>query len=372
MAFLDNSGDIILDAVLTDTGRLRMAQGNGSFKISKFALGDDEINYSLYNKDHLSGSAYYDLEVLQTPVLEAFTNNTSNLKTKLVTMSRTNVLYMPILKLNSNDVAAPDYQALPSLTWSRQGTVDGGTNVTNNKPYVAVDKDTYKFLNMYRDGSDHKAFDSTQKTTGLIQGFTADSAASSDVPKGGSLIRVDHGLDTIEVSTGIGLDSDLQETAFIVELDYRLGRIKLPNQDSVAPVNFIDDDNIATYYLTSTGNNGYINPGGEAYTPKSTNTGDATFEELSSTNPQVFRGPRGNTFQFRVHASQELQQSVYLYTQLGTYQSAIVGGNIGGFNAADPLLTNKNIYYIDSVVRVVGANTGYRMDIPIRFVKVAN
>ena len=36
MAFLDNSGDIILDAVLTDTGRLRLAQGDGSFKISKF------------------------------------------------------------------------------------------------------------------------------------------------------------------------------------------------------------------------------------------------------------------------------------------------------------------------------------------------
>ena len=48
MAFLDNSGDIILDAVLTDTGRYRLAKGDGSFKIVKFALGDDEINYGLY------------------------------------------------------------------------------------------------------------------------------------------------------------------------------------------------------------------------------------------------------------------------------------------------------------------------------------
>ena len=48
MAFLDNSGDIILDAVLTDSGRRRMAQGN--FSITQFALGDDEIDYSLYNK----------------------------------------------------------------------------------------------------------------------------------------------------------------------------------------------------------------------------------------------------------------------------------------------------------------------------------
>ena len=66
MAFLDNSGDIILDAVLTDVGRMRIAQGDGSFKIVKFALGDEEINYGLYNKTHPSGSAYYDLQILQT------------------------------------------------------------------------------------------------------------------------------------------------------------------------------------------------------------------------------------------------------------------------------------------------------------------
>ena len=92
MAFLDNSGDIILDAVLTDTGRLRLAQGDGSFKVTRFALGDDEINYGLYNKDHASGSAYYDLEVLQTPILEAFTNNAASLKTRLMSIWRVVIL----------------------------------------------------------------------------------------------------------------------------------------------------------------------------------------------------------------------------------------------------------------------------------------
>ena len=47
MAFLDNSGDIILDAVLTDEGRKRLARGDGSFKIVKFALGDDDIEYAV-------------------------------------------------------------------------------------------------------------------------------------------------------------------------------------------------------------------------------------------------------------------------------------------------------------------------------------
>ena len=48
MSFLDNSGDIILDAVLTDTGRRQLARGDGSFRIVKFAFGDDEVNYELY------------------------------------------------------------------------------------------------------------------------------------------------------------------------------------------------------------------------------------------------------------------------------------------------------------------------------------
>ena len=204
MAFLDNSGDIILDAVLTDTGRLRMAQGDGSFKITKFALGDDEINYQLYDKDHSSGSAYYDLEVLQTPVLEAFTNNTSNLKTKLVTMSRTNVLYMPILKLNKNefhDSAAP--QALGSKTFKRNGgsvtisgaalSADSGADVTDPKYYVAVDKDTYRYLAEFqKSGVTATGVDaaSGNKPTGIIQGFTADTTnGDTNVLFGGSLIR---------------------------------------------------------------------------------------------------------------------------------------------------------------------------------------
>ena len=85
MGFLDNSGDIILDAVLTDLGRKRLAEGN--YQITKFAIGDDEIDYGLYNLNHPSGSAYYDLEILQTPVFEAFTNNTSVLKSNLMTLN---------------------------------------------------------------------------------------------------------------------------------------------------------------------------------------------------------------------------------------------------------------------------------------------
>tara|TARA_Y100000310_G_C20682565_1_gene816840 strand:+ start:11 stop:1003 length:993 start_codon:yes stop_codon:yes gene_type:complete len=94
MAFLDNSGDIILDAILTDTGRRRMA--GGTFKITKFAVGDDEIDYSLYDKNNAGGPSYYDLEILQTPVAEAGLQ----LNYGLISSLATDILYMPATRIN--------------------------------------------------------------------------------------------------------------------------------------------------------------------------------------------------------------------------------------------------------------------------------
>ena len=373
MGFLDNSGDIILDAVLTDTGRLRLAQGDGSFKISKFALGDDEINYGLYNKDHASGSAYYDLEVLQTPVLEAFTNNTSNLKTKLVSISRTNILYMPTLKLNhitNNGVldrADTPIQAGRSGLFSRPLSGSTTTSVTDTKFYVATDLDTYNIL------SHHSSDDlAVSDLAGVLQGYR--------VPAGGAdanhIIRVDQGLDTNEVSPTIDLDRDLIENAYIIEMDYRLGRVKGPENHRPEAVNFIDDDNTAQYYLTD---DIYINPkrGSSPAMAINTEKNSKQKSDLANTNPQVFEGPRARTLHFRLHASQDLQNSTYLFTQLGTSQAANTAGNILGLNAEAGQLYNGQsasaltIYYIDSIVRVVGANTGYRLDIPVRYVKIA-
>ena len=383
MAFLDNSGDIILDAVLTDTGRLRLAQGDGSFKISKFALGDDEINYGLYDKNNSNGSAYYDLQVLQTPILEAFSNNTSNLKTKLVSLARTNLLYMPILKLNKNNVTEPNtaQNARPTQTFSRQGAQAfegmplgyGGANKSDSKFYIAVDDFTFTELNRFASGSVNPSTPNQIGTyaapVGVIQGYQAGTGGAQ-----GGIIRVDHGLDTNEISTGVGIDADLLETAFIVEMDYRLGRLKEPSSNNLAGVNFIDDDNVATYYV---GTGPMINPLGA---PSNTNTKSDAFTDNKETNvndlkdvaPQVFDGPRGNTFQFRIQASMELQQSVYLFNQIGQSENADSAGNLAGFPTTPTPVSGRKIYYIDSTVRVVGANTGYRHDIPIRFIKIAN
>ncbi len=350
MAFLDNSGDIILDAVLTDTGRLRLAQGDGSFKITKFALGDDEINYGLYNKSHPSGSAYYDLEILQTPILEAFTNNTSNLNSKLMSISRTNLLFMPVLRLNATDkTQGPNPK--PSSQYDRV-TNDGAVVPAasfKNRHVVAVDEATYQIF-----GAPSGA---NATVRGVIQGYQHTGSVS------GHQIRVDQGMDTSQISPQSGLDSDLLEQQFIVEMDYRLGRFCSPASQTVKNVNFIDDDNIASYYVAETD---YVRP---------VNNTEASGSQNNVDDPQVFAGPRGNSLNFRLRASTELQYSTYLFTQIGKTVTQANAPTTFGILASE--ITNSNlvsadavIYYIDSTVRIIGANTGFRIDVPVRYVKI--
>jgi len=97
MGYLNNSV-ITVDAILTTKGRQLLAQNDGSFRITQFALADDEVNYTLYNPDHPSGSAYYGEAIVNMPLLEAFPLETQIMKYKLTTLPR-GTAKMPILDL---------------------------------------------------------------------------------------------------------------------------------------------------------------------------------------------------------------------------------------------------------------------------------
>jgi len=86
MGYLNNQ-EIIVDAILTKKGREKLASGQ-SLAITQFALGDDEIDYQLYDAAHPKGSAYYDAAIKAIPVLEAAPDETQNLKYKLVTLPK--------------------------------------------------------------------------------------------------------------------------------------------------------------------------------------------------------------------------------------------------------------------------------------------
>ena len=86
MAYLDNA-EITVDAILTRKGRELLANGGG-LNITKFALGDDEIDYSLYEPAHPKGSAFYDAAIKAIPITEASPDETQSLKYKLVTLPK--------------------------------------------------------------------------------------------------------------------------------------------------------------------------------------------------------------------------------------------------------------------------------------------
>ena len=87
MGYLNNAV-VTVDAILTKKGRELLARGDGSFKITQFALADDEIDYTLYNPDHASGSAFYGQAIENMPLLEAFPDETQVMKYKLATLPR--------------------------------------------------------------------------------------------------------------------------------------------------------------------------------------------------------------------------------------------------------------------------------------------
>jgi len=97
MGYLNNT-IVTVDAILTDVGRQLLAQQNGQFQITQFALADDEIDYTLYNPNNPSGSAYYGQAIENMPLLEAFPQATQVMKYKLVTLPR-GTAKMPILDL---------------------------------------------------------------------------------------------------------------------------------------------------------------------------------------------------------------------------------------------------------------------------------
>ena len=326
MGFLDNSGDIILDAVLTDFGRKRMAEG--TFNIAKFSLADDEINYELYNKNHASGSAYYDLDITQTPILEAFTNNTSMVKHKLLMIPNPDLLFLPVLRLNET-------QSNFTRNSNADQALKGGGN---NKFVVLVDADT-----------------SEKESLGTNPGLYADANGTmrGTTGKNGTIIRIEQGLDTTEIDPTVPLKSfDLYENQYKIEIDSRLGIIatKAADNPQIIPFSFLDDDNIHHYFVSEgTGGGGTL-------------IGDLTTDtSASDKSDSVIKGPRGTKLEFKILASIDIQQSNNLFDKLGASTTWT--------RSADGSSTVQNVKYIDTVVRVTGQTTGARIDIPVRFVK---
>jgi hypothetical protein len=344
MGFLDNSGDIILDAVLTDTGRKRLAAGDGSFRIVKFALGDDEIDYALYRNSnsvegrHPSGSAYYDLNILQTPVLEAFTNNTSMMNTKLVSYTRGDILYLPVIKVNN--LLSPTIDE----TIYKVNVPAGGYIITAD--YTTSNRTTYA----------NETASPLYTSAGVVRG-------NQNTATDGQYIALDQGLDTTNLSIAeLPTGDPLRETQYLIEMDNRLGQVLSMDGSTVARPAFVDDDDIASYYISLNSNSQYFaTPDGTAVQAPTFTTSDniADPNDDSSVIGSSQGGRYGTRLVFRILASQDIATSNTLFEQLG----GITATNYLGAG------TGVTFRYIESMIRVTGFTTGYRVEIPVRYLK---
>jgi hypothetical protein len=134
MAYL-NSTTVTVDAILTTKGRELMARNDGSFRITQFALSDDEIDYTMYNSSHPSGSAFYGEAIQNMPLLQAFPDETQDLKYKLITLPR-GTAKLPILDVGTGTVILKQGA---SLTITPQ-TLNylGAVSVNENSGYTAT------------------------------------------------------------------------------------------------------------------------------------------------------------------------------------------------------------------------------------------
>lgn len=119
MGYLDNSS-ITVDAILTLKGRELLSKGDGSFNIVQFALGDDEVDYGLWNPEHPLGTDYYGTLIENMPITEAIPDETQALRYKLITLPKQST-YIPVVSVGNT-----------SLTLGPSQTADITPNTTLN------------------------------------------------------------------------------------------------------------------------------------------------------------------------------------------------------------------------------------------------
>jgi hypothetical protein len=102
MSYL-SSTSVVVDAILTKKGRELLARNDGSFQITQFSLADDEIDYTLYNPNHPSGSAFYGEAIEAMPILQAYPNDTEIMRYKLITLPR-GTAKIPVLDLGYTSI----------------------------------------------------------------------------------------------------------------------------------------------------------------------------------------------------------------------------------------------------------------------------
>jgi hypothetical protein len=210
MGYLNNSV-ITVDAILTTKGRQLLAQNDGSFRITQFALADDEVNYTLYNPDHPSGSAYYGEAIVNMPLLEAFPLETQIMKYKLVTLPR-GTAKMPILDLGYTAIVIKQGA---SLAITPQTLNYFGGNTFESSGYTFTISDVRLF----------NTFEGVGINTPSAQALNTTTTLGTNVSK--TVVGTTLNLRATTVNTLFGSNTQLQATLMVEGRDSG-ARVQIP------------------------------------------------------------------------------------------------------------------------------------------------
>ena len=203
MGYLDNA-TITVDAILTKKGRELLARGDGSFKITQFALADDEIDYTLYNPSHPSGSALYGEAIENLPLLEAFPDESQIMKYKLTTLPR-GTSKLPILGGIPNSLSLKQGESI-AITPQTLNYL-GATSIFESSGYTATVADI-RVLN---------TFTGVGVNTEEAESLNTSTTIGTNVSK--TVIGTSINLTATTVNTLFGTRTQLQTTVTVIGRD---------------------------------------------------------------------------------------------------------------------------------------------------------
>ena len=207
MGYLNNAV-VTVDAILTTKGRELLARNDASFQITQFALADDEIDYTLYNPSHPSGSAYYGQAIDNMPLLEAFPSELQIMKYKLTTLPR-GTAKLPVLDLGYAAITMKQGAQL-SITPQTLNYL-GNEQIFETSGYSATIGDVRLFNTFVGQG--------IQTESSITANADATVTLGTNVSKTVIGTQVNLTATTVNTLFGTGTDSQLKTTLTVVGLD---------------------------------------------------------------------------------------------------------------------------------------------------------
>lgn len=207
MGYLNNQV-VTVDAILTNKGRELLAKNDGSFRITQFALADDEIDYTLYNPTHPSGSSFYGEAIQNMPLLEAFPIETQIMKYKLATLPR-GTAKLPVLDLGYSAISLVQGASL-AITPQTLNYL-GNTQTFETSGYSATISDVRLFSTFTGIGIN------TEAATAANAAVTSTTTLGTNVST--TVIGSQINLRATTVNTLFGSNTQLSATLTVVGLD---------------------------------------------------------------------------------------------------------------------------------------------------------